>query len=191
MLVRCCFVSFAWESLIYPAYSTSLSVECSQPKTSDVSRHETIFSPAHIQYNHVFISFIFSLSEVWQFHFVSLFIVSGEPHRGNCGRAIGNPPQYCFCTKKTFWGGGLLSWRGANKTWDEGGKRGCMFIKNWFKLLFFFSPIHQNGHLKIIIYYCRDRYNFVSMCPSKLSSTEWMFSPNYLMNSFRCLCIPK
>ena len=55
-----------------------------------------------------------------------------------------------------------------------------MFIKNWFKPLFF-SPILPNGYLKIITYYCRARYSFVSMCWCEPSSTEWMASPNYLL----------
>jgi hypothetical protein len=136
--------------------------------------------PLLIEYNHAFISFTCSPSEVWPLHFVGLSLFLVNPIGVTAGGQLGTapPPQYCFCISNVFWGG-LLIWREANKTWDESGEKGCMFIKNWFKLLFF-GPIHQNGCLKIITYYCRARYNFVSMCRSKPSSTEWMPSPNYL-----------
>jgi hypothetical protein len=48
-------------------------------------------------------------------------------------------PKYLFLFKNFFMGGGgggLLSWRGANKKWVRRGGMGCMYTKDWSKPTF-------------------------------------------------------
>ena len=84
-------------------------------------------------------------------------IVSGEHHRRNCGRASGKSPPppalsaILFLSKESFFffNFGSCVEEGQIKRGMRVGKRGCMFIKNWFKLLLF-SPVPQNCYLNII-----------------------------------------